>query len=305
MTKKYPGNIPVSVKQRLFNISRERSVDFQIFLRRYAFERLLYRMSLTGDSKFFFLKGAMLFYVWDGDDFRTTIDMDLLGRVSNKPEIIANIVRKWCTVEVTENDGLVFDTASIRAIPIKEVEIYSGVRVSLWAFLDRIKINLQIDVGFGDAVKPKWLTFPSLLDAPRPKIKIYPPETVIAEKLETIVKLGIYNSRMKDYFDIWTLSKIMDFQLDRLISAITATFVRRKTDLPAGWPDGLTENYFRSEVPTRFWNAFMNKGKFKNAPDSFERLGTELRYFLELPFYSVNGSEKTNKIWSGSKWQNE
>jgi len=127
---------------------------------------------------------------------------------------------------------------------------------------------------------------------------------VIAEKLETIVKLGIYNSRMKDYYDIWTLSKIMDFQLDRLSSAITATFARRKTDLPAGWPEGLTESYFRTEEPNIFWNAFMNKGKFKNAPDSFERLGTELRNFLELPIHSVKASEKTNKIWSGSKWQN-
>ena len=124
---------------------------------------------------------------------------------------------------------------------------------------------------------------------------------MIAEKLETIVKLGIFNSRMKDYYDIWSLSKIMDFQLDRLVSAITATFVRRKTDLPAGWPDGLTESYFRSEESNRFWNAFINKGKFKFTPESFEQLGSELRNFFELPIRSVKTIGKTKKIWSTSK----
>jgi hypothetical protein len=303
MKKMNPSNIPASVKQRLFNICRERSVDFQIFLRRYAFERLLYRMALSGDNKLFLLKGAMLFYIWGGDDFRTTIDMDLLGRVSNNPEIITDTVRKWCSVDIPENDGIVFDSASIRAIPISEEEIYSGVRVNLRAFLDRIRIDLQIDVGFGDAVNPKWFVFPSLLDAPRPRIRIYPPETVIAEKLETIVKLGIFNSRMKDYYDIWSLSKILDFQLDRLASAITATFARRKTDLPAGWPEGLTESYFRSEGPNKYWNAFINKGIFKFKPESFEQLGVELRNFLELPIRSVKTSEIMKKTWSASTWQ--
>jgi hypothetical protein len=108
---------------------------------------------------------------------------------------------------------------------------------------------------------------------------------------------------MKDYYDIWSLSIILDFQLDRLASAITATSARRKTDLPAGWPEGLTESYLRSEGPNKYWNAFINKGIFKFKPESFEQLGAELRHFLELPIQAVKTSEKTIKTWSASKWQ--
>lgn len=144
------------------------------------------------------------------------------------------VFRRVAQVAV-EDDGLVFLPDTVTAEAIRENDNYQGVRVNIEARLGNARIPLQVDIGFGDAVTPKAgkIVFPTLLEFPAPKVAAYPKETAIAEKFEIMVKLGMANSRMKDYYDLWTLCQEFDFDGDVLSAAIRATFRRRKTALPS------------------------------------------------------------------------
>ena len=205
-------NLAASVRQRLRNLSRERGEDFNLTLTQYGLERLLYRLGKSEYADRFILKGAMLFVLWEGDAYRPTRDLDLLGYGDLDQQSITDVFRDICSVEV-EPDGVMFNADSIIVAEIREAQEYGGYRVTLTGELDNARIDVQVDVGIGDQVTPEAVStrYPSLLDMPEPEIRVYPPESVIAEKLQAIVALGMTNSRMKDFYDIWRLSTTHNF----------------------------------------------------------------------------------------------
>lgn len=238
------SNTSASVRQRLQNLARRESVDFQRILTRYGIERLLYRLSFSPHWNDFAVKGAVLFTLWlPGTLFhRSTKDLDLLSRGNPNHNRIREVFEELCRLDV-EEDGLFFDADSIRINDIKLEDAYRGVRVCLICFLGKTRISLLVDVGFGDAVQPKPVkaSFPSLLDKENPKVLVYPKETMIAEKFQAMILLGEQNSRMKDFFDIYILSQCFDFGGERLKRAISATFERRATEVPHEMPPALEE----------------------------------------------------------------
>jgi len=219
-----------SVRQRLLNQSRAQGRPFQELLQYFAMERFLYRLSQSPFSDWFVLKGALLLTAWRAPLSRSTMDIDLAGRTSNELDHIAELVGAACEI-VTVPDGIKFNRTSIEVSRIKEVADYEGVRVRFHAILARARIPMQIDIGFGDVMvpRPTEIEYPTLLDYPAPMLQAYPRETVIAEKFEALTKLGLLNSRMKDYFDLAILSRMYPFEGEHLIEAIVATFQHRGT----------------------------------------------------------------------------
>lgn len=212
MTNDSPGNVAASVRQRLLDLSRERGEDFQLILTWYAAERFLYRLALSKHSNQFILKGAMLLNVWMDRSHRPTRDLDFAGYGEGSPERLVNLFHEICQVEV-EEDGLQYEAESIQVNEIRENQEYQGKRVRLVAYLETARIPVQIDIGFGDVVTPdaEEISYPTLLDSPAPRILVYPPETVVSEKLQAMVALGILNSRMKDFYDLRIISKQLTF----------------------------------------------------------------------------------------------
>ncbi len=233
MTEKILKNVAASVRQRLLNKSESEERPFNELLQYYAMERFLYRLSKSEHADKFVLKGALALRVWDSPEFRPTMDIDLLGITSNRETEIVKQIEDIITVPV-DPDGLIYDCDSIRAEEITEEAEYSGIRLKLLANLGSARINMQIDIGFGDAMvpEPELLEFPSVLDYPAPQLWCYSRESTIAEKLEALIKLGMLNSRMKDFYDIWMLSRYFDFDGETLKQAIVRTINTRGTKIP-------------------------------------------------------------------------
>lgn len=231
MTNPALKNISASVREKLRNIARQRNADFGLVLVKYGLERILFRLSRSAYHDVFVLKGALLFELWTRQQYRPTRDADFLARGENSPERFFRIFRELCSVE-TEPDGLRFDPDTVTAERIAEDADYEGVRVSFTAYLERAKIPIQIDIGFGDAVTPPPVenNYPTLLGSTAPRLLTYPRKTVVAEKLEAMVKLGIANSRMKDFYDMEVLSRTFSFGGKSLREAIHNTFERRGTE---------------------------------------------------------------------------
>jgi hypothetical protein len=269
-----------SIRQRLLNLSRERGVVFDTLLVQYGLERLLYRVQASGESASFVLKGAMLYHVWGGDTRRPTRDLDLLGRGDPDPDRVAEVFRHIAAAQVPD-DGLKFGEPV--AEPIREDASYGGIRVKMTARLGNIRIPIQVDVGFGDAVDPapQECEFPVLLETfPAPVIRIYPPEAVVAEKLEALVKLDLQNSRMKDFFDLHFLLSGSRLDGEVLERSIRATFERRRTAVPRECPTGLTDEF--GELKQQMWKAFLNRNGLKDAPGNFIEVIGYIRQ--SLPF---------------------
>ena len=285
MTKTKIKNIPVSVHRRLLNIAKARGEDFQYVLTRYALERFLYRLGVSTHRKRFILKGAMLFQIWSPDIHRMTRDLDLLDSNNHEAAKVVQAIHEVLGAKVPD-DGLIFESKSLRWAPIREGQAYHGVRLHIMSKLGNARIPLQVDVGFGDLVIPKPIRtkYPALLEFPSPNVFAYAKELVVAEKLHAMVVHGMNNSRMKDYYDIWFLSKHFDFSNKRLLKAIQATFKRRKTPLPSGWPVGLTEEFFTDAKVMLRWNAFWNKTALPGKVIPLKKLGKEMRSFLRSYF---------------------
>lgn len=275
-----PKNLAASVKARLQNEAARRGEDFNLLLLRYGIERLLFRLSQSAHADRFLLKGAMLFVVWDEKTHRPTRDLDLLGFGPSEKENLRQVFQDVATTPVV-NDGLVFEPESVRAEEIREDSAYSGVRVRLMAKLGSAELPIQVDVGVGDAVTPapETVRFPGLLDFPAPQIRTYPVYTVIAEKFEAMVKLGIANTRMKDFHDVWFLTR--RFQLDgsTLRQAIEATFTRRQTALPI-WPDSLSDAFASDSIKQTQWAAFIRRNDLTGLPFQFAEVVVWLREYL-------------------------
>jgi len=259
MKPKTPRNIAASYRAKLLNLAQERGEGFQFFLGRWVSERFLFRLGRSEHRDQFILKGAMMFVAWNGKLHRPTQDVDLLGYGNPEVGEVAQRIREICAEPV--DDGIVFDREGIRSEKIREDAEYEGVRVRVPASLDGARVLLQIDIGFGDLVEPApaRLTFPVLLPLDPPIVRGYPPETVIAEKFQAMVMLGIGNSRMKDFFDIWTLARTHNFSLQSLGRSVRQTFERRRTPLPSTTPVALSEGFLLDENKQTQWKAFGNR----------------------------------------------
>jgi predicted nucleotidyltransferase component of viral defense system len=231
VSKDKARNLAASVRHRLTDLARKQGEDFQFVLTRYVIERLLYRLSRSQYRDAFVLKGAMLFRVWTEQVHRPTRDLDLLSRGEPSSETLTKTFRDICGLAV-EDDGLIFDPAMVTAERIKEDQEYEGIRIACQARLGQARIALQIDVAFGDTVVPgpANVTYPAMLDFASPVLRAYPQETVVAEKFQAMVMLGIANSRMKDFFDLWTLANALEFDGASLSRAIRATCAAAGTD---------------------------------------------------------------------------
>ncbi|MCW8385496.1 nucleotidyl transferase AbiEii/AbiGii toxin family protein [Legionella pneumophila serogroup 1] len=260
-------NIGESVRSRLKNIAVEEGSDFNAVLTRYGLERLLYRIGESAYSNQFLLKGALLFNLWYDMPHRPTKDIDLLGFGDNDLDYIKQTFREICSIR--SDDGMNFLSESVNASTIKKDGGYTGARVELFGELAKAKIKIQIDIGYGDAVTPGPIdaNYPVLIsDLPAPKIRTYPVYTVIAEKLHAIALLGMANSRLKDYLDLYVL--LSNEQLDNkvLAQAIHATFTRRDMVVPEILPIGLTDEFANDPSRELMWKAFLRKNELEQKP---------------------------------------
>jgi predicted nucleotidyltransferase component of viral defense system len=250
-------NIGASVRARLLNLAKERNQPFELLLVRYTLERLLYRLSTSKHRESFVLKGAMLMRHWLDDPHRPTRDLDLLGFGDSDPELTLKIFREICAIKA--DDAVVFDIDGLVVDQVREESGYSGLRLKTYATVDGARVRVVIDIGYGDATEPGLndIELPVLLDQPAPNLRAYPYETVIAEKFQAMVALGLANSRLKDFYDIWILAQTYEFKDDRLAQAIAATFARRKTEIPTERPDGLTQAFANDPTKQQQWAAFV------------------------------------------------
>lgn len=264
-------NVAHSVRERLLNRARETGLPHEYLLVRYALERILYRLSVSPHAGRFILKGALLFTVWGRDDHRPTRDADLLGSGPSEIEHLESAFREICAVAC--DDGVVFNASSVRGERIAEDKAYTGVRILLDAELEKARIRVQIDVGFGDAVTPgpESAEYPSLLGFPAAKLRVYPVYTVIAEKLHAMVALALDNSRMKDFYDLWAIAKSFELDAALLAKAIAATFERRRTEIPSGTPVALTPAFAESVVRKRHWEGFVRRNRLAAELVTFEQ----------------------------------
>ena len=237
-------NAAAAIRARLLNRARDEDTNFQFLLDRYACERFLYRLGQSDLRDRFILKDASLLAVWMEEPYRSTRDLDLLAFGPNGDSAVRGVVESICGVQYFE-DGLTFDVDSLIVSPIREGQLYEGRRVRLRAFLNRTRATVLVDIAFGDAVSPERVTMPTLIeDLPAPDLLAYPLVSVIAEKFEAMVQLGIRNSRMKDFYDIWALTETFDVGGLDLMEAVKRCFERRRTRWTDDVPDALTVAFY-------------------------------------------------------------
>lgn len=274
------ANIAASVKQRLLNISREQGRGFDLLLVRFALERLLFRLSKSQFRDRFILKGGMLVTQWFDHDNRETRDIDFLGFGSDEPEAVRSIFAEIMLIKC--DDGLMFDIDAITATPIREAMEYGGIRLRTVAYLEKTRIPIVLDIGFGDALADPGQTidYPSILGMDRPNIRSYPPASVIAEKFQAVVALGLVNGRMKDFYDLWAVPRALEIEAAALDAAIATTFERRGTPVPTERPAGLSEAMAQDPTAQQRWRAYVESldlpaEDFRSVLDEiWEMLGT-------------------------------
>lgn len=273
---------PSPILVELRRIAKARNSSVAEVLQYYAMERFLYRLGASTHAQAFVLKGAMLLRVWDASSSRSTRDIDFLAFGPNDLESIRQCILEILAQEAQE-DGLRFDSTSLQVATIKEHDEYQGVRARFTAMIESARIPMQLDIGFGDAVRPEilWENFPILLDAPAPRIRVYSRESIIAEKTHAMAKLGLINSRLKDYYDIWLLSRHWTFERPTLIAAIEATFAARSTLIPQELT-GLSKEYVQSHQA--MWSNYLKKTGLVAEP--FDVVAERLQQFL-LPCLNV------------------
>jgi len=260
------ANLAASIRQRLLNRARQEQETFDAVLNRFGRERLLYRIGISKYRDQFLLKGAMLFALWYDMPHRPTRDMDLLGFGAGELFVLERVFRE-ITQQLVE-DGLRF-SETVKAEEIRKEANYAGARVTLLATLEQARIPLQVDIGFGDLVTPapEQIDYPVLLeDLNPPRLGAYPVYTVIAEKLQAIVSLGMVNSRLKDYFDLQVL--LEREQLDELVlaEAVRRSFAVRSTPLPQQVPMGLSSEFGEDLGKQNQWLAFLRRNEVAEVP---------------------------------------
>ena len=273
--EKAKKHLSKSVYDRLKNVARHRKRPVQEVFKYYAMERFLYRLSVSPHQSSFFLKGGLMLMVWDPLSHRATVDIDLLAKTSNKIENLENIITDICAFDVIP-DGIHYVTELLK---IREAQLgteYHGLSVSFTAHLYTAKLPMRIDVGFSDTIfpKPSALQYPVLLDFPKPKLKGYTPHTLIAEKFESIVRLGLANTRMKDFYDIWLLTQQFALDQDELISIVQKVLKQRDTDVRE-MPKAFTEAFYKDPNKIEKWKGFLKD--ISHDDISLEKVISDLR----------------------------
>lgn len=297
MTKSILKNIAASVHQRLLNNARQTGRPFNELLQYFAMERFLYRLSKSRYFDSFVLKGALMLTVWEAQLSRPTMDIDFLGQIDNNIDAIIGAVENICSQNV-EPDGITFDLAGIRGETITEGADYEGVRVRFHGSLGTVRFTIQLDIGFGDVVipAPVSLQYPTILDLPAPKLRGYSKESTIAEKFEAIVKLGVFNSRMKDFFDIWLLSRQFDFNGQRLAAAIKETFSTRGRDIQSK-PNALTNSFSDDHAKVTQWRGFIRKNRLTNVPKNLGEVIEDIKIFLGPVAIALEVKKPFKETW--------
>lgn len=295
--KKEIKNIAASVKERLRNISTQSGREFQSVVSQYVQERFLYRLSESIYSDNLILKGALLFIAHDISRNRPTRDIDFLGsKIPNEIDDLLEVVKEILMIKT--EDGLRFDSETVEAENITEDGDYKGVRIEFYVFLENSRERMQLDIGFGDTITagPVEIEFPTLLDFPAPKLKVYSIETAIAEKFEAIVSLQLQTSRMKDFYDIQFFAEHYNFKKETLIQAITATFANRSTELELS--KAIFEDQFKkNDRFQNLWKAFLDRNKLEN-DKTFSEVVSQIQSFIQPVFDS-----KTKNNWNPEKWK--
>jgi hypothetical protein len=296
--KKAIKNIQASIRAQLQNKAKETNRPFSEILHYYGMERFLYRVSRSRYVDKLILKGALMFTVWQVPERRTTLDIDFSARYDDRITAIEKLIRDACKVSVVP-DGLVFNSQTVKGQRIKEGADYEGVRVKFRGFLEKARISMQIDVGFGDIIypKPKIVNYPVILDFPKPQLKGYPVESVVSEKFETMVKLGLLNSRMKDFYDIWLIMRQFNFDGLKLVEALKGTFRHRKTLLPRVTPLFVEEIYDEQSDRQTLWKAFLKKRDIKSAPEKLCDIAKVIEQFLIKPLDAIHRNQEFSREW--------
>ena len=247
------------VRKQLLEVSKETGQNFQRLCRYFVFERLLYRLGESKYSDQFVLKGGMIIRALSDSNVRVSKDLDFTGY--GKSEIISVTDKFKQILSMKFDDGVEFDVGDLEAKVIRDKEIYDGIRLRTTAKILNIVVKLQIDIGFGDKLvfPARVLEYPSLLSFPRPVIRAYSIESVISEKFHAIVSIGRYNSRMKDFYDIWIALKSGDVNSDFLASSIFTTFTHRNTPIPTEVPVGLSKEFLEDDITNERWQKFLER----------------------------------------------
>ena len=293
-----------SVQARLVNHAKSLGIDPNAMLARYATERLLYRLSRSRHADRFVLKGGLMLVAWLGEFTRPTRDADLLGFGELSRTSLETTFREICQTDV-DADGIAFDMATLSIAPIRHDDAYGGWRILVFAHLGAARLRVQVDVGIGDVVQPPptLLDYPSLLDAPRPRLRAYLPETAIAEKLHAMIELGEANSRMRDFYDVRVLAERRSFDGVTLASAISSTFERRSLVLGGAEPVALTPAFAKVPGKREQWIGFLRKSRLSTDIE-FERVVAEVARFLGPPVAALGRGNAFDDHWSpGGPWQ--
>lgn len=286
-----------SVLARLLNRSRDTGENYNLLLSRFVIERLLYRLSQSRHANNFVLKGALLFSLWYGTPHRPTKDADLLGFGADDADTLRTTFTEVCALDV--DDGVRYDTESMRIEPIREDNVYGGLRLTVLAFMGSARLPVQVDIGFGDAITPsaEFITYPTVLEGlDSPRLRAYPVYTVVAEKAHAMVVLELANSRMKDFFDLHVIASSTPLSGLTLLQAVRATFDRRGTAMPTSEPVALTASFATHRDKVRQWSAFQSKANLK--PVDLESIVNTLRELL-LPVLLDSSTDPVSpKIWN-------
>lgn len=296
-------NMSASVHDRLLTQAKQDKRPFNELLQYFAMDRILYRWSKSPHAKFFVLKGALMLKVWKASEIRPTMDIDMLGKTRNDAASIATMIKDVISVEV-EPDGLVFHSDSVTAARIAEDDDYEGLRINFRGNLGTAQIDMQVDIGFGDIVYPaaQNTEIPAMLGFPPARLLCYSRESSIAEKFEAAVSLGEVNSRMKDFFDIWGLSRQFDFNGERLAEAIRLTFKQRGTELPEHI-GSFSKDFIESKQVQ--WNAFHKRLNQAHLPNSFKEIVAGVELFLAPIANATLSKSKIPETWTApGPWKN-
>lgn len=293
-------NKAASVRAKLMNIARAEDIDFDALLLRYFQERFLYRLSVSKFSDRFVLKGGLLLICFKMPRSRPTKDIDFLAeQVKNDPDDIEYIFKD--IAKVTCDDGIEFNSSSITTERIKEDADYEGIRLKIEATLGQARKRMQMDIGFGDIIIPrsKVIEFPTLLEEKPPKVRVYSIESIISEKFEAMVKLAMANSRMKDFYDVYSLSLSNSFQGNRLKKAIESTFQKRETPIPDN-PLVFREEFYENKERQKQWTAFLRKLQLHDINQEFKEIMKRIINFLEPVVISIRGRTRIDKSWDNT-----
>lgn len=300
MTSPQPKDLAASVRQRLMNRSRETDRPFAELLQYYAMERFLYRLSASPHARRFVLKGALMFLVWKAPRSRATMDIDLLGRTSNRVEDVVDVIHEICAQEV-EPDGLAFDPTSVSGASIDEDADYVGVRIRFRGLLGVARVAMQLDIGFSDKVvpTPRSVVYPTLLGMPAPRVRGYSRESTISEKLHAMVKRGLLNSRMKDFYDVALLASHFDFDGERLAAAIRATFGGRGTPVPST-PTAFTPAFAEDPAKQAQWKAFLRRSRLDGEALDLRMTISSVAAFLQPILAELSAGRDFHGVWKAS-----